>query len=369
MDAITKEEYIAMLQAGQDYHGEIEGGGFADTISISVISDHLEYPYDKISLQGGHCFHNITVPVCFLSKQSIKMQEIEPPTIDMNSINAHLRSLRDHINATQKYEKIDAIVDYYRKLEDEIDDFRKQRTVRGEGFTSRAKKRVNDLLEETMRIIQSNSNEMKALQAQRAAEQDPGLITQIERNIDNKIKDHEELHKELLEMVRELKLLAKSTQVYDIKNKDAGQDPQVPTGSHEYDIKKNRVVLNVERKTSDEMGLLAHELKHAFQFEMSKLSIVPRNQKGSFFIYDKHDEVEAYKRGTLFKGPPYITINQLPPEYGRLPIGPLDLYNHDSTIHTLQHPNLQLIRRVLQDIANRVNVIFRINDVTYIPER
>jgi hypothetical protein len=27
VDAITKEEYIAMLQVGQDYQGRIKGGG------------------------------------------------------------------------------------------------------------------------------------------------------------------------------------------------------------------------------------------------------------------------------------------------------------------------------------------------------
>jgi hypothetical protein len=361
MDPITKEEYIAMLQVGQNYQGKIGGGGYADTVKIPIIRPNLEYPYNNIPLQGDSVFHIETVPVCFLPASSLEIPETNPATIDLNSITEQLRSLRDHVTATQRYERIDLMVDYYNRLEIEINDFRRQGTTRGRGFTRRAKKRVDDLLREAIRIMQSKSNEMTTLQAQRATTQDPLLIAQIEQRID----DLKNFDKELEAMFRELNILAESTQIYDIKDEDAGLDSIYITGSHEYDIKKDRVVI---KSVKGDTSLLAHELKHAFQFEMSQLSMVVGKRTVNHFFYDKHDEVEAYQRGALFGGNVY-TIGTLPPHYDPLSPGPIDAHNNTNTMLLLQSTDPQFVRSVLQDIANRGNLIFRINGVTYIPQQ
>jgi hypothetical protein len=322
---------------------------------VPIIGPNLEPPYDKIPLQGSNIIHIEIVPVCFLSAPPIEMPETEPPTINLDSIIEHLGSLRDHINATQKYE-IDVIVDHYRSLETEINDFRRQGTERNMGFTKRAKKRVDALLREAIRIMQLKSNEMKALQMQRAATQNRVLIAQIEQ----KINDLIDINKELEAMFRELNILAGSTQVYDIENRDAGLDPVYITGSHEYDITNNRVVI----KALNDMSLLAHELKHAYQFERSGLSIA--TNRNHHFIYDKYDELEAYKRGAIFGGTSYSTIRQLPTRYAPLPETQYNVYNHQWTETRI---NIADPRRIsqLQSVANKWRVIFRINGMTYIP--
>ena len=48
---------------------------------------------------------------------------------------------------------------------------------------------------------------------------------------------------------------------------------------------------------------LAHELKHAYQFETGQLSIANKSQP-NYLLYDRTDEEEAYQRGALYGGPP-----------------------------------------------------------------
>ncbi len=48
--------------------------------------------------------------------------------------------------------------------------------------------------------------------------------------------------------------------------------------------------------------MLAHELKHAYQFEMGRMS-VPIPGGAPLFLFDRYDELWAYDRGALFGGP------------------------------------------------------------------
>lgn len=55
---------------------------------------------------------------------------------------------------------------------------------------------------------------------------------------------------------------------------------------------------DINKNSSLFLGTLAHELKHAYQFEMGKISF---NSKGVAGIaYDYTDEIEAHTRGGLF---------------------------------------------------------------------
>ena len=100
------------------------------------------------------------------------------------------------------------------------------------------------------------------------------------------------------------------------------------------------------------MSMLAHELKHAYQFETGKFSSGYRTD--GFPFYDKTDEFEAYARSELYGG---AHVSSLDPVYDNLQSGPMDATKLAPII--LSNPV------ELQKIANRTRSAFRINGVTY----
>ncbi|MDR2146806.1 MAG: hypothetical protein LBE91_10150 [Tannerella sp.] len=364
---MTREEYIAMTGIGRSFQGFLEDGGYADKITIVIESDHFEYPNDKIPLQGAKCFQIKTVQVCLLSVPSLSSILPQPPKpkLELDKINQHLQTIKEHIIAAQKYERLNSIVEYYNQLEIEFEEFRRRRTKRDEGFTSRAKRRVNSLIRETEKKLESNSIKLKELDVKRKTETDPVLQAEIIRDIDKVIECNDEIQK----MIGELNELAVSTQVIDIRDEEpVTKDSETyEMGSHEFE--DNKVVLKVEKGIASEMQLLAHELKHAFQFVKSEISIIPKGADattGNLLFYDKYDELKAYKRGSIFGGPIYETIDSLPPAYKNRPKEYYDKYTHPYTRYLLGTPDQE---RKLQRVADKWNVIFRIDGKTYIPSK
>ena len=100
------------------------------------------------------------------------------------------------------------------------------------------------------------------------------------------------------------------------------------------------------------LGTLAHELKHAYQFEVGELSSGYRVDGVPF--YDKTDEIAAYARGALFGGQ---SIRSLPVLYDDLQEGPMDVTKLPSII--LTNPT------ELQKVANRTHSAVRVNGITY----
>lgn len=75
------------------------------------------------------------------------------------------------------------------------------------------------------------------------------------------------------------------------------------------------------------MGLFAHEMKHAYQFEVGKISLTTHDGQfnvspvKNWLAYDKQDEIEAYQRQGLFGS----TRHSLPSDYNNRPKGPTSL--------------------------------------------
>lgn len=83
------------------------------------------------------------------------------------------------------------------------------------------------------------------------------------------------------------------------------------------------VVFNAQTNAIDvilgvaNLGHIAHELKHAYQFETGEFSSGLFNNGNPF--YDKSDELEAYKRGAMFGQPFPKKFDEL---YNKLKKGP-----------------------------------------------
>lgn len=154
----------------------------------------------------------------------------------------------------------------------------------------------------------------------------------------------------------EIATLAASNQMYDIKEDNSMNiNGAIPgTGETRSGEAFNFDNGNFEIALGDgSLGMLSHELKHAYQFETGAFSSGLRKDGVPF--YDKTDEWEAYSRGALFGGE---HINTLPSLYDNLQRGPMDATKLAPII--LSNP------AELQKIANRTKSAFRVNGVTYI---
>ena len=85
--------------------------------------------------------------------------------------------------------------------------------------------------------------------------------------------------------LKELDILEDSKQVYSIVS-----DQRIDDGLYYESIEKDIVFVNIKKY---EFGLVGHEIKHAFQYERGKISIMVHSKDiGS--LYDITDETEAY---------------------------------------------------------------------------
>ena len=99
-----------------------------------------------------------------------------------------------------------------------------------------------------------------------------------------------EQRKEYKDALTELTKLEESDQLYHITNIGSTYDRE--KGGTYYNAEDNSVCVEFDGKD----GNLAHELKHAFQYETGKLSF---KKDGSGFgeLYDVTDEISALRRG------------------------------------------------------------------------
>ena len=116
-----------------------------------------------------------------------------------------------------------------------------------------------------------------------------------------------ELKDKYQQVLNELDALEQSNQIYHLEIGGTGNRNR--PGGTSYDLEKNWLSLNYDG-TND---ILAHELKHAFQFEKGELSFSSKtggladivtddngNYKNNVFLYDLTDEVAAHQRGELY---------------------------------------------------------------------
>jgi len=137
--------------------------------------------------------------------------------------------------------------------------------------------------------------------------------TNLEEEVDAqlaKVKSGSKKEKELTATKEEIQKLRESEQVYDVRTyeKEARSGETDLRGFVSYDQDKDQFVINLNTKRDantegSDLGAFAHELKHAYQFEMGQLSF--KKTGGGItetpgFLYDINDENEAHNRGWIF---------------------------------------------------------------------
>jgi hypothetical protein len=111
--------------------------------------------------------------------------------------------------------------------------------------------------------------------------------------------------------LQELLILENSSQVYNLFE-NSSLVPSDADGVMVYNLDSGSVDIASKGKFS--MGVFAHELKHAFQFQSGYHSFAANGKFGGM-LYDMIDEYEAFDRGSFYGGL-YLTRGEINNIYG-----------------------------------------------------
>ena len=253
MKIYSKDDYEFLVRNGCYPDGYVEGLGIVGSQTVSVMSTAPAYPNTKAL--------GIDRRTQFLS--TIKVPVVTPLVVPEVKKVTH--------------EELTSVL---KKIMDE--------NTLMPSFSPDLRAMVYKLKEE---IAKMRAKNYETIQKEKAKlEKDP-----TNKSAQKKIKKAEEENEELENVEREIRILATSTQQYDMVTNYPL--PAAYGGTFEYnDITGNAELRFPVQKPT--LGVFAHELKHAYQFEKGWSS--GRNTEMYYFLYDRQDEREAFARGQLF---------------------------------------------------------------------
>lgn len=139
-----------------------------------------------------------------------------------------------------------------------------------------------------------------------------------------------------VEIKGEVESLEKSSTKYDMFVPDYTYVDTEARGRSQYSGKHKRFFMVIPDATA--YGWMAHELKHAYQFETGRISYSIYSDGEPF--YDKYDEMEAYDRGRMINlcMPSYFENKDA---YSELKYGPnqVDPKSSDADLQKLANEN------------------------------
>lgn len=158
----------------------------------------------------------------------------------------------------------------------------------------------------------------------------------------------------------EIEAITKSEQVYDIMyDKGLIQGDKV-YGKSSYDLDSDMFVIEIPEYNTE---LIAHEAKHAYQFENGEFAYRIVNGKACKFLFFRQHEIEAYTRQKLFNKD--IDINQILAEdenYQKLEDSDVDIMGFSPFLkRTLEQVSPQ-------ELSNKSQTIFLYNNIKYRPK-
>ena len=219
-------------------------------------------------------------------------------------------------------------------------------------FTETSQEYIDNFVSSIESRIRGNND---AIAEKKSQLNNGGISSRKADKIRKSITKLERSNTMLEEVKAEMTTLQESTQVYNIYRDDCFNtaDPyglSIEIGSgvmYNYETDMFDIILGDES-----LGMLAHELKHAYQFETGEFSS-GRLKNGEPF-YDLTDEYEAYERGYMFGQPKNSRIAQ---QYQYLQSNPSGV---GSLIDAIKNNPAQL-----QKYADRSYSTFRWKGKTY----
>ena len=239
----------------------------------------------------------------------------------------------------------------------------------GNEFTEDAWKYANRLVSEINSRQDRNNDKIKSKQAELA---EGGLSSRQERRLNRQIDRLEDNNQELEGIRGEIATLEASDQIYNVVESSSqnengpipGLDTKVAHTSFNFD--SGNVDITISSNAG--LGMFAHELLHAYQFETGQISLGDASSPvGYSFLLDKTDELAGYTRQGLFGSNQGVTsTSTLPERYSSLPSGPVNIHNLSPSVSSaIQLKNSMFLKQ----LAKQRNQAFRINGKTYSPKQ
>ena len=213
---------------------------------------------------------------------------------------------------------------------------------------------TTDALEEWIEELEKEIDDMRRRNNAEIARYEAGRTAKNSKRTDRKIKKAEARNARLDQVTKEIAALRDSDQLYGITISN-GND-----GNGAFVYNEEAGTMDVLIPADSPLGLFAHELKHAYQFEKGELGAAPLGQKNNPFLYDLTDEKAAYERGKMFGH--YVSDWKGRDSYKDLPRQSITAY---STKEFTPFSN----EYTYQQAANVFNQAFRINNKTYLPKK
>ena len=206
-------------------------------------------------------------------------------------------------------------------------------------------------------VINRRQEKNNAKIAKKQAKLDNGGLSEKKvKRLEKKIENLQNENSELSNVVGEIVALAASDQVYDIMNDDSKNlsnlymSEKTENSWSTFNNASGVFELHMGNRT---LGMLAHELKHAYQFETGDFSISELGYKPLF--YDLEDEMQAYERGALFG----VRFN------GTLPAMYRDTLRLENGPKCVTKSLNYMQKRTLDRVANSNHAAFRYMGKTY----
>ena len=227
--------------------------------------------------------------------------------------------------------------------------------IDGNVFTESSSQKVGEVIGSAFSSIDYHNKRKSEIQSR----YDNGKISK--EKLDKKLARHDKKIGQYESVVDEINTLIESEQVYDIVEDDSLGSKDKDVAATSFNFGNGNVQINISASTS--LGLLAHELRHAYQFEIGESSLGSLNAKeGTGFLHDKHDELAGYQRQGLFGSNEGVTnINNLPKRYESLPTGPVNV--HTARPYGKSTESLNYSQRY--SLSVRQKQAYRFNGKTY----
>ena len=188
-----------------------------------------------------------------------------------------------------------------------------------------------------------------------------GLSEKKARSAQKAINKAQAKIRSMNEILAEIDELKNSSQVYDVSIDKRYNDEVNPKTDNGTGYERSGVTFDEENGVLKiilnkfNLGNLAHELKHAYQFENGELSFSKRELGIPF--YDLYDERRAYARGAIFGQRRTFSIEKV-----------YNLQDVDASVKNSLPIQVQNSPQLLQGTANTFKAVFRWKGITYVGE-
>jgi RHS repeat-associated protein len=248
--------------------------------------------------------------------------------------------------------------------------------IDGNEFTEAGKKWAKRLWDNISGQISKNNNKIAKKNEMLATgynSKGKALSSNKMERLERQVGNLQAKNAELTQVASEVIAMDNSDQLYNVIEADGfkGSGDTPDKAAAMFNLHTGAVDIILPGSSTSNLNLLAHEFKHAYQFETGTASLTtyPGGNNSTYrtispldwLAYDQQDELEAYRRQGLFGS----THSSLPSGYNNRSVGGVSFPKNQVTMQPYSNSS----HADLQRIADNARQAFRLNGTTYAPKR